>query len=225
MKTRFTFILATAFTLSACGGQNQNQASSADKQIAENQKQIELLKQQAEIQRLQKEISQNQVASQPISAENQVFQLAASEVANTIPQAAQAAAKAGEVVQGLDGQQYTYDPDSGNWLLYGAIGAAAGYLMSNAMNNRNAARYTPVSKPTAAVSRVYQDYQKQNPTKLSPRQQVQQQAIQKQYQPQSTQAQQKATPNYRPTQQGYSNSNTPAPARKSFGFGGGRRKR
>ena len=188
--------------LTACGGQSSHQ----DKQLAENAKQIELLKQQVEIQRLQ-----NEVNAQAASAV-QVYQLTASEVATTIPQTAQAAAKAGEVVKGTDGQQYTYDPDTGSWLLYGAIGAAAGYLAANAMNNRGVAKYQPVQKPTAATERVYQDYRAKNPTppraaapyqSVSPRQAI-------------APVQKSATPAYRPTNKGYSNT-------RSFGFGRRRR--
>ncbi len=200
-KWVLTTLIATILT--ACGG------SSQDQQIAENAKQIEILKQQNEIQRLQNELN-----AQTASAE-QVYQLAASEVANVIPQAAQNAAKAGEIVQGTDGQRYTYDPDTGNWLLYGAISAAAGYLAANAMNNHNVAKYTPVSKPTAAVERVHKDYRAQNPIpphannsntthRPSPRQTI------------APQQQTNPTPAYHPTNKGYSNTRS---------FGGGRRRR
>ncbi|MDO4434333.1 MAG: hypothetical protein Q4B82_07125 [Alysiella sp.] len=177
--------------LGACG--QQSQTSSKDQQIAENQKQIEILKQQAEIQRLQNELNTNAVAS----AVGEVYQLVASEVAATLPENLQAQAKqTGQPVRGTDGQQYMYDPDTGNWLLYGAIGAAMGYLAANAMNNRNAAKYQPVQKPTAAVQRVYKDYRAANPNMIpAPKAQSTQNGV----------AQQKATPNYRQTQQGYSN--------------------
>lgn len=188
----FPFIM-----LSACGGQSQQ-----DKQLAENQKQIEILKQQAEIQRLQNELNSNAASD----AVGQVYQLAASEVNNTISAEQQAAAKStGDVVQGNDGQQYMYDPDTGSWLLYGALGAAAGYLAANAMNQRNMAKYQPVQKPTAAVQRVYKDYQAKNPRTIQAPT------------PRANSAETKSAnrPNYRPTQQGY--SNTRATPRRSFG--------
>ncbi|MDK4564238.1 hypothetical protein QG053_04090 [Kingella kingae] len=207
MKKTILTSTIIALTLAACG--QQSASTEQDKQIAENQKQIELLRQQAEIQRLQNELQAT--AASATAAAEQVYQLATSEVANTIPQAAQMAAKAGEVVQGTDGQQYLYDADSGNWLLYGAIGAAAGYLMSNAMNNRNAAKYTPVGKPTAAVQRVHQDYRAKNPAAIpSPRAQIQPNA------PVNRPTTQSA-PAYRSTNQGYSNT-------RKFGFGGRKRR-
>nr|UOP05444.1 hypothetical protein LVJ77_04600 [Conchiformibius kuhniae] len=92
---------ATLLALAACGGGQNEQ----DKQIQENNKKIELLKQEAEIKRLQNEV-QN-AGAQAASGAAQVYQLAASEVANTIPKEAQAAAKAGEVVQGKDGTSNT----------------------------------------------------------------------------------------------------------------------
>lgn len=190
-------------SLAACGGQSSN---AQDKQIAENQKQIEILKQQAEIQRLQNELNQNTAAS----AVAEVYQLAASEVATTIPANLQEAAKkTGEVVQGTDGQQYMYDSDTGNWLLYGALGAAMGYMAANAMNNRAAAKYQPVNKPTAAVQRVYKDRVAANPRSI--------QAPTPRANTNATQNQNKAaTPNYRPSNQGYSNTRS-APSRRSFG--------
>lgn len=190
---------AIAVCLAACGGQNT--ANSQDKQIAENQKHIEILKQQAEIQRLQNELN----AINPASAAAEVYQLAASEVANTIPADLQAKAKAtGEAVQGSDGQQYMYDPDTGNWLLYGALGAAMGYMAANAMNNRAAAKYQPVQKPTATVQRVYQDVQAKNLRNLQAPT------------PRAAQPQTNNAPAYRQTNQGYSNTRR-APARRSFG--------
>lgn len=221
MNKSLILILATALTLTACGGGTQS--SDKDRQIAENQKEIELLKQQAEIQRLQNELKQPQAAS---ASDAQVYQLVASEVASTIPQAAQANAKAGEIVQGTDGQQYTFDPDTGSWLLYGAIGAAAGYLAANAMNQRNAAKYAPVSKPTAAVTRVHNDYRAKYPEapRATPSANNQQQGTSPRQAIAPTQnsaAQKSATPNYRPSNQGYSNTRPTSPQR-SFG---GRRKR
>lgn len=213
MRKHLIWLTAAALTLSACGGQNQTNAQ--DQKIAENEKKIELLKQEAEIQRLQKELAA-QSASSPVG---QVYQLAASEVANTIPQAAQAAAKAGEIVQGTDGQQYTFDPDTGSWLLYGAIGAALGYMAANAMNKN---KYAPVTKPTAAVSRVYNDYQAKNPTPPPARVQQNKPAVPAAA-PQNAQPANNAkpAPNYRPTNQGYSNTTRPATSR---GLGGGRRR-
>lgn len=199
MKKNVIGLLVTALVLSACGGQNQ-QANSQDQKIAENEKKIELLKQEAEIQRLQKELAA-QSASSPVG---QVYQLAASEVANTIPQAAQAAAKAGEIVQGTDGQQYTFDPDTGSWLLYGAVGAALGYMAANAMNKN---KYAPVTKPTAAVSRVYNDYRAKNPTPPPARVQQNRPAVPAAAPQQNAQPSQgKAAPTYRQTNQGYSNT-------------------
>lgn len=155
--------VAVALCLSACGGQTQ---TSQDQQIAENQKQIEILKQQAEIQRLQNEL--NNSGNIAASAAAEVYQLAASEVAATLPADVQAQGKSsGQAVTGTDGQQYMYDPDTGSWLLYGAIGAAMGYMAANALNNRNAAKYQPVQKPTAAVQRVYQDYRAKNPAAIA----------------------------------------------------------
>lgn len=210
--TKHPFFLSSALlilTLTACGGQNAQ--NSTDQQIADNQKQIELLRQQAEIQRLQNELQAN------AASDTQVYQLVASEVANVIPQAAQTAAKAGEVVQGTDGQQYTYDSETGNWLLYSAIGAAAGYLAANAMNNRNAAKYAPVSKPTAAVQRVHSNYRAKNPAAIpSPRAQINPNAPVNRATPSATPDAKPATPNYRNTNQGYSNSRS---------FGSGRRRR
>ena len=84
MNTRTILLpLTAALLLAACGQQN-----SQDAQIAENAKQIEILRQQAEIQKLQNELS-----AQAASAE-QVYQLTASAVAQTIPAAAQAAYRA-----------------------------------------------------------------------------------------------------------------------------------
>ncbi|QMT30384.1 hypothetical protein [Alysiella filiformis] len=218
MKKHMIWLGAAALVLSACQPQ-QNATTSADQKIAENEKKIELLKQEAEIQRLQKELAA-QSASSPVG---QVYQLAASEVANTIPQDAQKNAKAGDIVQGSDGQQYTFDPDTGSWLLYGAVGAALGYMAANAMNKN---KYAPVTKPTAAVSRVYNDYRAKNPTPPPARPAAAQPSRQPApaaaptQNPQQNQA--KPTPNYRPTQQGYSNTTRPAmPARG--GFGGRRR--
>ena len=112
-------------------------------------------------------------------------------------------------MQGTDGQQYLYDGDSGNWLLYGAIGTAAGYLAANAMNNRNAAKYAPVQKPTAAVQRVHRDYRVKHPSNIaSPRTQIH---------PNAPINRPSGTPNYRSTNRGYSNT-------RSFGFGGRRRR-
>lgn len=218
--------LAVVLALTACGGQQQ---TSVDKQIAENEKKIELLKQEAEIQRLQNQMAQGaqNVASagaQAASAANQVYQLAASEVANTIPQNLQEQAKAtGQAITGTDGQQYMYDAETGNWLLYGALGAAAGYLAANAMNNRNAAKYTPVQKPTAAVERVYKDYQAKNPSQIPAPKAAANTSNNKpfvsaatpQNQPQSNAT--KPTPNYRPAQV--------SPSRSIGGGLGGRRKR
>ena len=209
MNKTLIWVIATALMVTACGGGSS--VSEKDKQIAENQKEIELLKQQAEVQRLQNELQQTQVAA---ASDAQVYQLVASAVAETIPAAAQTAAKAGEIVQGTDGQQDLYDGDTSNWLLYGAVGAAAGYMMANAMNSRNMAKYAPVNQPTAAVTRVYQDYRAKNPAfpheagqGVSPRQAIASRSMQ----------QKKATePAYRPSNQGYSNT------RRSFG---GRRKR
>lgn len=209
MKTILT--ISTLLVLTACGGQ-----STQDKQIAENAKKIEILKQEAEIKRLQSETAQN----------NQVYQLAASEVANTIPQNLQDQAKtSGQPITGTDGQQYMYDKDSGNWLLYGAIGAAAGYLMANAMNNRQAAKYQPVTKPTAAVQRVYKDYTVKNPNQITPPR-ARTNAVQNNDKPfvsaatpqnQPNQAAGKpATPNYRPVNPDNNRSSR---------FGGGRRRR
>lgn len=189
MKTTFS-ILALSLLLAACGNQAEQ---TADDKIAENAKQIELLKQEAEIKRLQAELDN----LSPASAAAEVFQLAASEVANVIPEAAQAAAKAGEVVQGADGQQYTFDPDTGSWLLYGAIGAGLGYLAANAMNNRH--KYQPVQKPTAAVQRVYKDYKTKDLSTLKARQVTA---------AQSKPAAQQGS-KYRPTNQGYSNTQQP----------------
>lgn len=215
MKKHLIWLTAVALTLSACGGQNQ-QASSQDQKIAENEKKIELLKQEAEIQRLQKELAA-QSASSPVG---QVYQLAASEVANTIPKEAQANAKAGEIVQGTDGQQYTFDPDTGSWLLYGAVGAALGYMAANAMNKN---KYAPVTKPTAAVSRVYNDYQAKNPSPPPARVQQNKPAVPAAA-PQNAQPANNAkpAPNYRPTNQGYSNTRPAAAPSRSFG--GGRRR-
>ncbi|XXQ68722.1 hypothetical protein ACKLNO_02350 [Neisseriaceae bacterium B1] len=207
MKQYIVLTLTTAL-LAACGGQQQSNAQ--DKQIAENNKQIEILKQQAEIQRLQNEL--NNIT--PASAAEQVYQLAASEVANTIPANLQEAAKqTGEIVQGTDGQQYMYDQDSGNWLLYGAIGAAMGYMAANAMQNRAMSKYQPVQKPTAAVQRVYKDYVAKNPRTI--------QAPTPRANPTGNSATQtKSAPTYRQTNQGYSNTRR-APVRR--GFGGRRR--
>lgn len=204
MKTYFALAMVTALMLAACGHQNAQQ--SADQKIAENEKKIELLKQEAEIQRLQNELNANAA-----SAVGQVYQLAASEVANTIPAAAQNAAKAGEVVQGTDGQQYTYDPDTGSWLLYGAVGAALGYMAANAMNKN---KYAPVTKPTAAVSRVYSDYRAKNPTPPRAAAPAKQPAQRPAATPQQNRA--NSSPVYRQTNQGYSNTRRPAPTR-SFG--------
>lgn len=217
MKKYLALATLTAFTLAACG--QQNTQSTQDQKIAENEKKIELLKQEAEIQRLQNELNANAA-----SAVGQVYQLAASEVANTIPQAAQAAAKAGEVVQGTDGQQYTYDPDTGSWLLYGAVGAALGYMAANAMNKN---KYAPVTKPTAAVSRVYSDYQAKNPTPpraAAPAQQPTRPAATPTAQPSQNNAapapqqnRANSSPVYRQTNQGYSNTRPSAPTRSGFG--------
>lgn len=223
-RTIATLILAAALT--ACGGQQNEQ----DKQIQENQKKIELLKQEAEIKRLQSEVQNagTQAASavaQAASSAAQVYQLAASEVANTIPKEAQAAAKAGEVVQGKDGQQYTFDPDTGSWLLYGALGAAAGYLAANAMNKN---KYEPAPKPTAAVERVHQDYQAKHPSQIQPPKPAAAAPQNKPFVPANAPAQQQspdqraaqpAQQQYRPTQQAPANHR--APAR----FGGGRKRR
>lgn len=217
MKKHLAFVMALSLALSACGGQQANNAppaDSKDKQIAENAKEIELLKQQAEIQRLKNELNVS-AASQA----EQVYQLAASEVANTIPANLQEQAKnSGQPVQGTDGLQYMYDPDTGSWLLYGAIGAALGYMAANAMNNKN--KYAPVSKPTAAVSRVYQDYQAKNPRAVPPPSAKPQTPNQPAVAPQNNAA--KPTPNYKPTNQGYSNHQQPA---RQGGFGGFGKKR
>lgn len=197
--------VAVALCLSACGGQTQ---TSQDQQIAENQKQIEILKQQAEIQRLQNEL--NNSGNIAASAAAEVYQLAASEVAATLPADVQAQGKSsGQAVTGTDGQQYMYDPDTGSWLLYGAIGAAMGYMAANALNNRNAAKYQPVQKPTAAVQRVYQDYRAKNPAAIAAPKAA----------PKANNtgtAAQKPAPTYRQTNQGYSNT-------KRRGFGSRRR--
>lgn len=220
---KMSLTLAALLVLAACGGAQQNEQ---DKQIQENNKKIELLKQEAEIKRLQSEVQNAgaQAASAASAAAAQVYQLAASEVANTIPQAAQAAAKAGEVVQGKDGQQYTFDPDTGSWLLYGALGAAAGYLAANAMNKN---KYEPAPKPTAAVERVHKDYQAKHPSQIPPPKAAPQN---KPFVPANAPAQQQspdqraaqpAQQQYRQTQQGYSNHQKPSGSR----FGGGRRRR
>lgn len=212
---------ATLLALAACGGGQNEQ----DKQIQENNKKIELLKQEAEIKRLQNEV-QN-AGAQAASGAAQVYQLAASEVANTIPKEAQAAAKAGEVVQGKDGQQYTFDPDTGSWLLYGALGAAAGYLAANAMNKN---KYEPAPKPTAAVERVHKDYQAKHPSQIPPPKAAATAPQNKPFVPANAPAQQQspdqraaqpAQQQYRQTQQGYSNHQKPSGSR----FGGGRRRR
>lgn len=215
---KITLTVATLLALAACGGGQNEQ----DKQIQENNKKIELLKQEAEIKRLQNEV-QN-AGAQAASGAAQVYQLAASEVANTIPKEAQAAAKAGEVVQGKDGQQYTFDPDTGSWLLYGALGAAAGYLAANAMNKN---KDEPAPKPTAAVERVHKDYQAKHPSQIPPPKAAPQN---KPFVPANAPAQQQspdqraaqpAQQQYRQTQQGYSNHQKPSGSR----FGGGRRRR
>lgn len=216
-----TMSLVAVLALAACGGGAQQQ-SAQDKQIAENAKKIEILEQEAKIKQLEAQAA----AAAPVQAASQVYQLAASAVADTIPKNLQEQAKAsGQAVTGTDGQQYMFDPDSGNWLLYGAIGAAAGYLMANAMNNKNAAKYQPVTKPTAAVQRVYKDYTVKNPNSIpAPRAAAPaaQTGANKPFvsaatpQNQTNQANQaKPTPNYRPVQQNNQS--------RGFGLGGGRR--
>lgn len=226
-KKQILVYIGAAVLLAACGGQQNEQ----DKQIQENQKKIELLKQEAEIKRLQGEVQNAgaQAASavaQAASSAAQVYQLAASEVANTIPKEAQAAAKAGEVVQGKDGQQYTFDPDTGSWLLYGALGAAAGYLAANAMNKN---KYEPASKPTAAVERVHQDYQAKHPSQVPAPKPAAAAPQNKPFVPANAPAQQQspnqraaqpAQQQYRPTQQA-APSNHQRPSR----IGGGRKRR
>ncbi len=209
----------TLFALAACGGQ---QTSAQDKQIAENAKKIEILEQEAKIKQLE-QAAQQAAQTTPAQAASQVYQLAASAVADTIPKNLQEQAKAsGQAVTGTDGQQYMYDPDSGNWLLYGAIGAAAGYLMANAMNNKNAAKYQPVTKPTAAVQRVYKDYSIKHPSQVpAPRAAAPAANTNKPFvsaaTPQNQPAQAaKPTPNYRPAQPS---------SNRGFGIGGGRRGR
>lgn len=204
-KTILSFVVA-ALCLSACGGQTQ---TNQDREIAENQKQIEILKQQAEIQRLKNEL--NNSGNIAASAVGEVYQLAASEVAATLPADIQQQGKdSGQAVTGTDGQQYMYDPDTGSWLLYGAIGAAMGYMAANALNNRNTAKYQPVQKPTAAVQRVYQDYRAKNPAAITPPKVV------PKTDGNNAAAGQKNTPSYRQTNKGYSNT-------KRRGFGGRRR--
>lgn len=163
-------------------------ADSQDKQIAENEKKLELLRQEAEMKRLQEEINAIESASA-----SDVFELVASEVNQTLSPEAQAKGKNGEIVEGTDGQQYMFDADTGSWLLYGAIGAGLGYLAAQAANNRT--KYAPVQRPTAAVERVVKDYQtKQTST------------LRAQARPNNT-----AQPNqqFRQTQQGYSNHKQP----------------
>lgn len=221
--------ITALLVLAAC---NAQQADSQDKKIAENAKKIEILEQEAKIKQLEAQAAQAAAAT-PAQAASQVYQLAASAVAETIPQNLQEQAKAsGQAVTGTDGQQYMFDPDSGNWLLYGAIGAAAGYLMANAMNNKNAAKYQPVTKPTAAVQRVYKDYTVKNPNSIpapraaAPAANSANTKPTPNYRPVPTQAspqpaaqpsaQPKPTPNYRPAQPSKSGG---------FGLGGGRRGR
>ena len=77
------------------------------------------------------------------------------------------------------------------------------------MNNRNAAKYAPVQKPTAAVQRVHRDYRVKHPSNIaSPRTQIH---------PNAPINRPSGTPNYRSTNKGYSNT-------RSFGFGGRRRR-
>lgn len=227
-KSVLSLTAVLALGLAACGQQQAAQSpdKQMDKQIAENAKKIELLEQEAKIKQLQAAAAH--AASAPVAAASQVYQLAASAVADTIPKNLQEQAKAsGQAVTGTDGQQYMYDPDSGNWLLYGAIGAAAGYLMANAMNNKNAAKYQPVSKPTAAVQRVYKDYSVKNPSSIpapraanpAPAAAGNNKPFVPAAAPQNNAAQPAAnnnsSPNYRPAQQP---SN-----QRGFGLGGGRR--
>lgn len=202
--------ITALLALTACGGQ-----STQDKQIAENAKKIEILEQEAKIKQLE---AAAQAA--PAQAASQVYQLAASAVANTIPKNLQDQAKTlGQPITGTDGQQYMYDPDSGNWLLYGAIGAAAGYLMANAMNNKNAAKYQPVSQPTSAVQRVYKDYAVKHPNQIPAPRAATPANNNKPFVSAATPQNQPAarpTPNYRQAQ--------PAPYQSGsrFGLGGGR---
>lgn len=222
MKKHIT--LLALLVLSACGGGAQQ--NEQDKQIQDNQKKIELLKQEAEIQRLQNELQT--ASASAASAAGQVYQLAASEVANTLPKDAQEKGKAGEVVQGTDGQQYMFDPDTGNWLLYGAMGAAAGYLLANAMNKN---KYQPAPKPTAAVERVYKDYQVKHPSQIQPPKPaaapqnkpfVPANAPAQQQSPDQRAKQPVQQQQYRQANQGYSNHQKPAGSNR---LGGGRRKR
>lgn len=209
-KSVLSLTAVLALGLAACGQQQAAQSpdKQMDKQIAENAKKIELLEQEAKIKQLQAAAAH--AASAPVAAASQVYQLAASAVADTIPKNLQEQAKAsGQAVTGTDGQQYMYDPDTGSWLLYGAIGAAMGYMAANALNNRNAAKYQPVQKPTAAVQRVYQDYRAKNPAAIAAPKAA----------PKANNtgtAAQKPAPTYRQTNQGYSNT-------KRRGFGSRRR--
>lgn len=144
----------------ACGEHKSDQ----DKQIAENEKKIALLKQQAEIQNLENQI--HHAGSKTIATASEVYQLSSAAVSDTLSKEAQIQGKSGDIVKGNDGQQYMYDSSTGNWLLYGAIGAAAGYMAANAMNRNKYDKYVPVQRPTAAVERVYQDYKINNPKQL-----------------------------------------------------------
>lgn len=142
----------------ACG----EHRSDFDKKVIENEQKIALLKQQAEIQNLESQI--HNTGTKAIATASEVYQLSSTAVADTLSKEAQAQGKSGNIVKGNDGQQYMYDSSTGNWLLYGAIGAAAGYMAANAMN-RN--KYVPAPRTTVAVERVYQDYKIHNPKQLT----------------------------------------------------------
>lgn len=170
-----------------------------DQQIAENEKKIELLRQEAEIKRLQEEINQLDALSA-----SDVYQLSEDAVDETLSAEAQEKGKNGEIVQGEDGQQYMFDQSTGNWLLYGAIGAGLGYLAAQMANNRS--KYTPVQRPTAAVERVVKDYKTQQTNTLRAQSPNTQKAA-----PRSNMQNSKPAANqqYRQTQKGYSNHKAP----------------
>ncbi len=189
MKKTLAFATLSALALAACGDNRQAQL---EQQIQQQQAQISQM--------------QAQMASASAPEDDTVYALSASAVAETIPPQ-YAGGNNGEPVTGTDGQQYMYDQSSGDWLLYGMLGAAAGFLASKAM----AGKYTQASPNSAAAQRVRADYHQSQPYKgnsagsnaLRPQQNA--------AQPNQNSAQRQAQqPAYRQTQQAPSNYRQPS---------------
>ena len=201
MKKALVFTTLSALLLSAC---NDNRQAQLEQQIQQQQEQISQM--------------QTQMSGGQAQEDETVYALASSAVAETIPQQ-YANGNNGEPVTGTDGQQYIQDQNSGDWLLYGMLGAGLGMLAGRSM----AGKYAAAQPNSAAAQRVRADYHQSQPYKGKSAGTSALRPQQKNATQQNNTAQKQQT--YRQTQQAPSNYQQPARKRsRGFGFGSRRRR-